>query len=400
MHDLKPAGSTSGQPSLLYVATIGATISHFLRPFADHFRSLGWRVDAAASGATDDPDLAASFDHVYEIPLSRSILDVRGMAGSERAIGRLLATRRDIVHVHTPIAGFVTRLAARRTPSHVRPAVVYTAHGFHFHAQGNPLTNVAFLAAERVGGRWTDRLIVINDEDERAALRHHIVARRRLQRMPGIGIDLGRYVAGRGSLEAVAGVRRDFSLENESPLILVVGELNDNKRPRDVIAALARMRHREAVVVFAGEGPARQQVEAAAVAAGVDPQIRLPGFVGDIRPLLGAAAVVVLASQREGLPRSIMEALAMGTPVIASNARGSSELVAEGEYLFPIGDATELARKLDRVLDHPEDARAMGARGKARMTEGYGLETVIQRHEALYDEVLAERGDGPTVPDD
>jgi glycosyltransferase involved in cell wall biosynthesis len=384
----------SDPPSLLCVATVASTIRHFLLPYGDHFRALGWRVDAAANGATDDPALADSFDHVYELPLSRSILDLPGMASAERAIGRLLATPRDIVHVHTPIAGFVTRLAVRRAPIERRPAVIYTAHGFHFHAQGNPAANAVFLAAERLAGRWTDRLVVINDEDERSADRHQIVPRRRLVRVPGIGIDLGRYASEAVAPEEIARARGALRLEDGSPLILVIGELYRRKRPGDIVAALSQMRHKEAVVVFAGDGPARPQVERAAEEAGLSERVRLPGFVGDVRPLLGAASALVLASQTEGLPRAIMEALAMGVPVIASKARGSSELVAESDYLFAIGDSAALARGLDRLLDFPEEAHAMGLRGKARMMERYDLQIVIQRHQSLYDEVLAERGHG------
>ena len=180
--------------SLLMVATVAHTIGHFLVPYAAHFRAVGWRVEAAANGATDDPVLRDTFDRVHEIPLSRSLLDLDGLARGARSLLAILETSEPtIVHVHTPVAAFVARTAVRRLPAGRRPAVAYTAHGFHFYEGGNPATNTLFLTAERVAGRWTDRLVVINGEDFAAARRHKIVAPGRLVRMPGIGIDTDRW---------------------------------------------------------------------------------------------------------------------------------------------------------------------------------------------------------------
>src|SRR5512140_1718441 len=117
----------SGEPpqraSILFVSTVAATLRFFLLPYASHLRALGWRVDAAANGATQEPAICEAFDNVYDIPLSRSIHDVRGLVLGARAISRALASGPDIVHVHTPIAAFVTRLAIRRLPAARRPAL-------------------------------------------------------------------------------------------------------------------------------------------------------------------------------------------------------------------------------------------------------------------------------------
>ena len=189
-----PATPTPPTASLLVVATVAPTIRQFLVPYAIHLRKLGWRVDAAANGAKGEPVLEEAFDTLYELPLSRSILDVRGMLRGYRAVAAILdEARPDLVHVHTPIAAFVTRLAVRRMPAARRPRVAYTAHGFHFYKGGSPVTNATFVTAERIAGRWTDRLVVMNDEDESGARRHRIVAPRHLIHMPGIGLDTSYY---------------------------------------------------------------------------------------------------------------------------------------------------------------------------------------------------------------
>src|SRR4051812_2626543 len=117
--------------SLLMVATVASTIAAFLTPYARHFRSLGWRVEAAANAAPGDLRLQDAFDQLHDVPVSRSLRDLTGLEQGRRALELILAgTRPDIVHVHTPIASMLARLAVARMPADQRPLVAYTAHGF------------------------------------------------------------------------------------------------------------------------------------------------------------------------------------------------------------------------------------------------------------------------------
>ena len=380
-------------PSLLYVSTVSSTMRHFLRPYAAHFRAQGWRVDAAASGFEAHPDHALAFDHVSDIPLSRSILDVRGNLRGERAIEQIIrAMQPDLVHVHTPIASFLTRLAVRRMPVEHRPRVAYTAHGFHFHAGGQPVTNAIFRTAERTAGRWTDRLVVINDEDEAAARRLHIVPPGKLVRMPGIGLDTDWYAPSSIGPEAVVAERVRLELPPAGSTFLVIGELNANKRQADAIAALAAMDHRDAQLVFLGAGPERLPLETLARERGLADRVHFGGLVEDVRPTLLGATSLVTTSKREGLSRSVMEALALEIPVIASSARGNAELVGDEGFVVETGDARALAQAMDWLVDHPDQQREFGRRGRQRMVERYDLGHLIARHEALYAGMLAERG--------
>jgi glycosyltransferase involved in cell wall biosynthesis len=374
------------------VATVASTIRHFLRPYAVHFRALGWRVDAAANGATRDAVLARDFDHVYELPLSRSVLDLGDLRRGADALSKVLEMGPDIVHVHTPIAAFMTRFVVHRMTDEGRPRVAYTAHGFHFQKGGHPLTNAVFLTAERVAGRWTDRLVVINDEDEQAARRYRIVPQSRLVRMPGIGLDTSAY--SRAEIGArVASARQELGMDADRPLFVAVGELTPRKRQRDVIAALGLMRHAGAQLVLAGDGPDRARLEAQVARMRLGNRVRFPGSIEDVRPIVASATALVLASTREGLNRSVMEALSLEAPVVASTARGNAELLgADRGLLFPIGDVTALAAHLDWLIDHPVERLEMGRRGRARMVERYDVRRVIQLHEAMYEGMFVVRG--------
>jgi glycosyltransferase involved in cell wall biosynthesis len=303
MTDRKPTAELPSPAggSILYVTTVAKTIRQFLIPYAAHFRNLGWRVDAAARGVSGDPALRDAFDHVYELPLSRSIFDLGGVARGVRAVSRVLASRPDIVHVHTPIASFVTRLAVSRLPAEGRPQVAYAAHGFHFHEGGRAVTNAVFLAAERLAGRWTDRLIVINDEDYLAARRYRIVPPSRLVLMPGIGLDTQAFSRSSLSGGALAQARQELGVGADTPLLVVVAELSRNKRPADVIKALALMLHTEARLVFVGPGD-QAPFQALAGARGLQDRVRFTGLVDDVRPLIVIATALVLPSTREVCP--------------------------------------------------------------------------------------------------
>jgi len=386
--DLSPAvQDRRSRPSVLYVATIASTIRHFLIPYANHLRAMGWRVDAAANGATDDPRLVAAFDRVNELPLSRSILDGRGLLRGEQAMEAILSDGYDIVHVHTPIASFITRLAVRRMRPSARPSVVYTAHGFHFHHGGSPVSNLIFRTAERVAGRWTDRLIVINEEDREAALRHRIVPASRLIHLPGIGLDTSAYAPARLDADGRTTKNR-AGVPTAPPLFIVMAELRANKRVGDVVRAVAAMRHRDVHLLILGTGPDRARTAALIEELGLADRVRLLGFVEGIQPILAGATALVLASRREGLARSIMEALALEVPVVASSARGNTELVGRDGFVVPVGDVAGLATSMDWLIDHPAERAEMGRRGRQRMVERFDLRPLIEAHEALYRSLL------------
>ncbi|MDR3355020.1 MAG: glycosyltransferase, partial [Synergistaceae bacterium] len=163
------------RPSLLIATTVPDTIKAFLLPYADHFRSSGWRVEAMSSAISAREDLAAHFDAVHDVDWSRNPLSAGNLIRTPEKIRETVkAGEYDIIHVHTPVASFVTRYAMRKVEASARPKMVYTAHGFHFFKGGPRYRNAIFRKLEKLAGRWTDRLIVINQEDFCAATKYRI----------------------------------------------------------------------------------------------------------------------------------------------------------------------------------------------------------------------------------
>ena len=170
---------------LLIVTTVNDMMRDFLLPFARHYRALGCTVDGMARRDDTFEACATAFDRLWPIGWSRSPWDLWNLLDNVRTVRSVVARENyDLVHVHTPIAAFITRMALRRLRALGKLRVIYTAHGFHFHTGGPALPNALFLAMEKLAGRWTDYLIILNHEDMVAARRHRIVTADRVRYMP------------------------------------------------------------------------------------------------------------------------------------------------------------------------------------------------------------------------
>jgi glycosyltransferase involved in cell wall biosynthesis len=376
--------------SLLMITTIPDTLTSFLLPFAHQFRTRGWRVDAMACGISSCTQSLQAFDRVWEVQWSRNPLDPHNLLVAPQTIREAIEQGQyHIVHVHTPVAAFVTRYTLKNWKKHPKPQVIYTAHGFHFHSGGKALKNAVFMALEKLAGYWTDYLVVINREDEEAAKRQKLVPSEYIRYMPGIGVDLHYYSLNQTSEAEVKQVRQELGLKSETPLLLSVAELIPRKRPQDVLKAFARLAHREACLAFAGDGPLMPEMKQLASELGVQNQVRFLGFRKDIPTLMRASVATILASEQEGLPRSVMESLCLETPVIGTDIRGIRDLLTEGcGFLIKVGDVEGFARAIAHILDHPQEASMMGKLGRERMST-YDLRHIIKLHETLYAEALS-----------
>lgn len=393
-----PDGNGTRRPRLLLTTNVPSTLKAFLLPYAAHYRARGWRVDAACNGGPDCEVCKDAFDHVYHVPWTRRPSDPVNYTTAPRALRRLVAENGyDIVHTHDPVAGVVTRLALSTVRRRWGVTVAYTAHGFHFYAGGPRVDNLVFGTVETLASLWTDELVVINQEDLRAARRFPL-RRDRITYMPGIGVDMSQYDPGRVTAAAVAAVRRELALSNDQKLLLMVAEFLPRKGHLDAVAALARTRGERVVLACAGEGATLDDVRAEAARLGVLDRVRFLGFRNDVGTLLRASFALILPSRLEGLPRCIMEASCLERPTIAYDIRGVSELVDDATgVLCDVGDVDGLAAAIERLASEPATAQAMGERARQAM-DPFDLAHVLKLHDALYARALGRRHGGASTP--
>ncbi len=376
---------------MLIASTVAATQRAFLLPFAEHFRKLGWEVDGMSADIASCPVCSAAFSNVYNIDWSRNPMNPSNLTNAATRVREVVSQRQyHIVHVHTPVAAFVVRYALRNwSRHHKKPVIVYTAHGFHFHKGGHPLKNAVFLSLEKLAGPWTDHLIVINREDEGAAVKYGLVRHEQVHYMPGIGINLTNYWTAEYPPDVFASICSDLSILQGQRIFLMIASFDPGKRHRDVLQAISMLRRQDFILAFAGIGPLQQRCIQLANSLGIEQKVRFLGFREDVPALLKMSLATVLPSEREGLPRSVMESLASGVPVIGTDTRGIRDLlVGGGGLVVPVGAPDTLAQAMAYMLDNPARAERMGEQGKSSVQQ-YDIKHILRLHENLYAHALS-----------
>jgi glycosyltransferase involved in cell wall biosynthesis len=335
-----------------------------------------------AQDISGDRDCVETCDRIYDIQWSRNVFDPRNLwAGVSRVKQVVAEEDYDLVHVHTPIAAFVTRYALRNNR---KTKVIYTAHGFHFYRGGNVLKNAIFLALEKLAGTWTDYVITINREDETAAKKHNFLPAARIFYTRGIGVDTDYYASGRVDPENLAQVRQQLDLLDSDTLLLSIAEFTPRKRHQDLLNALAKVANPQVHLALAGEGRLKPEMEELAQQLGIAKQVHFLGYRNDIPSLIQAANAVLLVSQQEGLPRSIMEAMCLNTPVIGSNIRGTQDLLENGcGLLVGLGDTDALAQAMSQIIEDPDSLAVMAEKAQTKIAI-YDLKKIIQQYSDLY----------------
>lgn len=373
---------------LLQVATIPETLEAFLLPFAQHFRNRGWTVHAAARNVTGNTRCVSEFDAVHDISWSRQPLNVANIRAANEIRSLVKQEEYDLVHVHTPVASFVTRFALRRS---VATRLVYTAHGFHFYVGGNVAKNAIYRSLERLAGRWTDALVVMNSEDLLAAKKYEIVPQPKVHAIKGIGIDIENVTASAQQGPGRAQLRRSLGLPDSAVVFIVVAEFIPRKRHSDVIKAFASLNlDPPARLILVGKGPLTNEIRALSTELGVGDRVEFLGYRRDVPSLISASDVLLLVSEQEGLPRSIMEAMALRVPVIGSTIRGVTDLLDKGAgRLVPPGSVEDLRGAMELLGSDSKLRNALATAAFDRVS-GYSISDVLLGYEQLFNEVLAE----------
>jgi glycosyltransferase len=317
---------------VLILASVASMIGQFNRDNISLLQKMGYKVDVACNfknGSTFSEESAKRLKkelieqgvRCFHVDFSRSPVQIGKHVQCYRTVKRLMLENQYLFcHCHSPIGGAIARIAGHAT----KTKIIYTAHGFHFYKGASVLNWAIYYPIELLLSYWTNCLITINKEDYYRA-KHKFHAKKTVY-IPGVGIDSNRFQNLSISREQK---RQELGLSKEDIFILSVGELNKNKNHEVVVRALAGLKGQNIVYMIAGEGNQKEHLNTLAEENGVS--LRLLGFREDICSLLEAADVFAFPSKREGLSVSVMEAMFMKKPVIASKIRGNTDLIKDGE---------------------------------------------------------------------
>lgn len=340
------------------IASVASMIDQFNRDNINLLQKLGYEVSVACNfehGSSTSNEqvkkLMTDLDNLkikrYHIPIPRSMFDIKNMIKSYCLLKKLSFDKQyDLMHCHSPIGGVVARLAFKK--SHQQGTrVIYTAHGFHFY-DGAPLKNwIIFYPVEKLCSKLTDCIITINKEDYKRAKEKFCV--KEVEYIPGIGIHVEEIQNIYTNIEKK---KTEFSITNEK-ILVSVGELNSNKNHEIIIRALALLKtDTKYKYILCGKGDKEEYLKDLVKQLNLQNKVIFAGYRNDIKEILKLADIFCFPSYREGLSVALMEAMAIGLPVICSRIRGNIDLIDEnkGGLFFDSNDIIECLNCIEVLL--------------------------------------------------
>lgn len=329
---------------ILIVCTTDSMIWNFLVPHINYLNGKGYIVECACSRTGFFFEELVDKGYVlHEIPFERSPLRLRNICAFFMLRRLIRQGNFDIIHCHEPVGGAMGRLTGWLCGKYV----MYFAHGFHFF-KGAPRKTILYYIIEKYLSYLTDVLITINQEDYEAARKFHA---KRNYLIHGIGIDTTKFIkkVDRNYL------KYKFDLVLENIYLLSVGELIHRKNHITVIHSLVTLPSSVHYLIV-GEGALESELVRETRKLGLEERVHFLGFRKDIDRICNAVDIFIFPSLQEGLSVALMEAMASGLPIIASNIRGNNDLVddCKGGYLVKSTDPTEYSSRISDLIDAPD----------------------------------------------
>ncbi|MCD1161124.1 glycosyltransferase family 4 protein [Peribacillus frigoritolerans] len=372
---------------ILFVTTISNTVNTFLIPHIRMLIEQGHKVDVAFNIVQEvDSKLIELGCTVHKLEFTRIPIKKQNFTAYKKLKKIIQNEQYDLVHTHTPIASACVRLACRKM---VNVKVIYTAHGFHFY-KGAPLRNwIIFYSMERIVAHFTDSIITMNKEDFNAAKKMKLKTNDSVYKINGIGVNLNKFTP--QNLNKKNKLRMEFGYNQDDLILFYAAELNSNKHQDLLINAVKLLKSKipNVKLLLAGNGDLRENYEEQVKKLGLQGNVEFLGFRKDIPELLSITDIAVASSRREGLPVNIMEAMAIGLPLVVTNCRGQRDLVIDGENGFVVGidDYEDFANSIEKLYKLKQLRQQFGEKS-IKLVKQYSLENVMKEMKDVYKNYL------------
>lgn len=358
----------------LMTASVASMIDLFNMDNIQILQQMGYEVHVAANfkegNITSDErvkefrrELESDGIATYHIPIPRSIFKIWSILSSYFQMKRLC--KREgyaLIHTQSPIGGVVSRLAAA-SQRKSGTSVIYTAHGFHFFKGASKKNWLIFYPVEKFLARYTDVLITINQEDYKRAKKFPA---KKVCYVHGVGIDTKCFSVPKNNSILT---REEFDLKKDDYVVLSVGQLSKRKNQEVVIKAMALIEDKSIKYLVVGVGENETKYKELIKKLNLENRVILAGYRSDIGRLLTCVDCFAFPSLQEGLPVSLMEAMAAGLPVVCSDVRGNRDLIKDGvngKLLDPF-DISGFANAIKEYKNNPRLAARYGGLAQKRV---------------------------------
>lgn len=353
---------------------------------------LGYDGQLVTGKPLDDEDSMLDIAHKYDVqPLVLSGLDRSAnplvvWRGFWQLFRLIRQTQPHVVHTHTTTAGFLGRIAARLAGV---PAVVHTMHFHPFRGYYSRVHTFFFILVERLGAYFSDSIVTLSEGLRKELIdTYHITGKNRMTILP-LGFDLATFA---GTQRHQGVFRQQWGIVEDAPLIGIIGRLLPVKNHTLFLdmAALLRQQFPHARFVIVGDGDERANLEHKVSELGLSDAVIFTGWQQQVETVTSDLDVLVISSHNEGTPVPIIEALAAGCPVVATDVGGIRDLLDGGQLgeLVPSGNARLLCEAVTRTLENPPDPE----QAQQTMLQRYGIDRLAQDMDSLYRGLLAKKG--------
>jgi len=313
---------------------------------------------------------------VYHVPsLVRNVSLVADFKGFAEIMRLLKNIKPDLISTHSSKAGILGRLAANicNVPA------VFTAHGWAFTEGVSERKRRFYIGAERVAARWADKIICVSEHDRRLACNFNVGQTKQLTTIHnGMPLSTDEYLA---------------EPRKENPGLIMVARFSEQKDHQLLLKAISDIHTDKAFKLdLVGDGPLLPRCRELVKELRLDDKVNFFGSRTDVPELLAKAQVFMLISRWEGFPRSILEAMRAGLPVIASDVGGARESVIDNEtgFLIPRDDIMTLKDRLLKLINDPDLRVKMGQLGHKRFLQNFTFKQMANKTVKVYEEVLSK----------
>jgi glycosyltransferase involved in cell wall biosynthesis len=363
------------------LCAVDFSLKKFLLPLIDGMTSRGWRVTSVCSSGKHVGVLRSAGYRVETIPIARSLNPFLALRSILLLTLFFRRERFDVVHVHTPVAALLGRIASALSGV---PLVIYTAHGFYFHENMPRWKWAVFVLLEKLGGRFTHLLFSQSMEDAQDAVREGIMP---FERVLAIGNGVDPAIFNPCLFPNRQVIREALGIPDDAFVVGMIGRQVKEKGVVEFLQAsiiLAEQNPRLSVLLVGERLPsdhaADVEAELTQARRALGKKLIALGLREDIPSLLSAMDVFCMPSYREGMPRTIIEAMMMSKPVVATDIRGSREEVVHEQtgLIVPVRNIEALVVAIRRMAEDPKWATQLGEAGRERALELYDENKVVR----------------------
>lgn len=333
---------------ILYVSNVRSHIGQFHTSFINLLHENGHTIDVSCFDNSADKD-GYDFEAINQfkfIPLQRSPFKLQNLKAISQLKNIIKSGNYDLIHCHTPMGAVAARVAAKRAKS--KAAVIYTAHGFHFFKGASIMNWLFFYPVEKLLAHYTNTLITINTEDYNLAKNKKFKVKDQIVKINGVGVDLSKFSV--ATIEDKQQLRKEYGYGEDEFILIYPADYSHRKNHEMLFETVSKLKEKIPTikVLMPGYQPRLEEYKKIVSDLGITQHIEMLGYRRDIHKLIALSDISVSVSRQEGLPVNLIEALAIGKPIVATDVRGNSDLVENGVngFLAELNNSEQMAEEI------------------------------------------------------